>query len=134
MSLEEDHRQVGLALLEANANLVSYDTKVPDLAEPPYSLTYTRVSWPRDGIGTALDAIQKTITVTYTCHCVGLNPAASMAVFAQVRLSLLNQLPVIAGRSCSLIKQADAADPEPDESLGRLLVASVGIYEFTSTG
>jgi hypothetical protein len=107
------------------------DSPTPD---PPYVLVYSRVGWPRDGIGTSLTGTQVTITTTWTCHCVGLTPAAARAVQMQVRSSLLNQRPVIAGRNCSPIKQVDATDPDVDETTNRVVMDAVSIFDFTSTG
>jgi hypothetical protein len=137
-TLDETHAQVGLAALAANPDLTSarvFDGKVPDpTPTPPYVLVYTRVAWPRDGVGTALSAQQVTITTTYTCHCVGLNAAAARAVQMQVRTSLLNLKPVIAGRICSPIKQDDATDPDRDESTGKLVMDAVSVFSYSSTG
>jgi hypothetical protein len=135
-TLDETHAQQGLAALIANPNLLGvFDGAVPNpTPNPPYVLIYTRVSWPRDGVGTALSAVQVTITTTYTCHCVGLNATAARAVGMQVRSSLLNFRPVISGRNCSPIKQEDAQDADRDESTGRLVMDAIAIYSFTSTG
>lgn len=142
--LDEQHAQAGLAALAANPNLRLaadptasnvFDGKVPDpTPDPPWVLVYTRVAWPRDGIGTSLTEQQVTVTTTYTCHCVGLTAAAARAVAMQVRSSLLNFRPTIAGRNCSPIKQDDATDPDRDESTGRLVMDAVGVYSYTSTG
>lgn len=140
-TLDEAHAQVGLAALRLNANLLHvYDGKVDEdpatgkTPDPPYVLVYSRVAWPRDGIGTSLSAAQVTITTTFTCHCVGLNAAAARAVQMQVRSTLLNLRPVIAGRNCSPIKQDEALDPDRDESTGRLVMDAVSVYSYSSTG
>ena len=133
--LDELHAQVFLAALASNTNLTDFDGKVPDpTPDPPWVLTYVTVSWPRDGIGTALTAQQVTVTATATCHCVGLNAAAARAVGMQVRSSLLNLKPVIAGRICSPVKQDDSQPPDRDESTGRLVMDQVQVFSFTSTG
>jgi hypothetical protein len=97
-------------------------------------LGYIQIQWPRDGIGTALDALQRTITATATFHSVGLSAAAARAVDMQVRSSLLNVRPVIAGRNCSPIKQDAAEPPDRDESTGKLVMDAVSVYSFVSTG
>lgn len=134
--VDELHAQVGLAALGANTSLLHvYDGKVADpTPDPPYVLVYTRVAWPRDGIGTALDTQQRTVTCTYTCHCVGLTADAARVVAMQVRATLLNLKPSITGRSCSPIKQDESLDPRRDETTGRLVMSVVSIYSFTSTG
>lgn len=136
-SLDEDHARVALALLDANPNLLNvFDGSVADhpTPDPPYVVVFTRVAWPRDGIGTALSGLQVTVTTTWTCHCVGLDATAARAVGMQVRSTLLNVRPVIAGRNCGPIKQVDANDPTPDRSTGRLVMDAIAVYDFTSTG
>jgi hypothetical protein len=134
--LDETHAQVAFGLLAANGNLAAhvFDGVVADLTEPPYVLIYSRVAWPRDGIGTALTGTQVTITTTWTCHCVGLTAAAARAVQMQVRSSLLNFRPVIAGRNCSPIKQVDASDPDRDDTTGRVVMDAVSVFDFLSIG
>ena len=134
--LDETHAQVAFGLLAANPNLTNvFDGAVPSpTPDPPYVLVYSRVAWPRDGIGTSLAGMQVTITTTWTCHCVALNAAAARHVGMQVRASLLNARPVIAGRNCSPIKQDDSVDPTRDETTGRLVMDAVSVYSFASTG
>ena len=133
--LDETHAQVGLAALAANPMLVVFDGVVPNpTPDPPYLLAYTRVEWPRDGIGTAINGTQVTITTTYTLHCVGLTAAAARAVQMQARSSLLNLRPVIAGRNCSPIKQVEARSAARDETTGRLVMDAVSKYDFVSVG
>lgn len=137
MSTEEDHARAGLLLLQANANLLGvFDGAVPiaPTPEPPYVVVYSRVAWPRDGVGHGLDAAQDTVTTTYTCHCVGLDAVAARAVAAQVRGTLIGVRPTVSGRNCGLIKQVDAVDPNPDQSTGRLVMDAVMVFDFTTTG
>jgi len=138
-TLDEQHAQVAFALLAANGNLAAvFDGVVsnptPDPATTPYVLIYSVVSWPRDGLGTSLTEQQVTITTTWTCHCVGASAMAAREIGMQVRSSLLNARPVIAGRSCSLIKQVDSIAPTRDESTDRVVIDAVSIYDFSSTG
>lgn len=135
-SLDEDHAQAFLAPLAANPNLTHvFDTIVTSpTPDPPYTLLYISVSWPRDAIGTSLTAQQVTITATANVHCAGLTPAAARAVQMQVRSTLLNLRPVIAGRSCSPIKQDDSQVPVRDETTGRPVYDAVSAYSFMSTG
>ena len=137
-TLDETHAQVGLTLLDANPNIpYVFDTVVPNPTPSPalgWVLVYTSVSWPRDGIGTSLNAQQVTITTTINCHCVGTTATAARVVGGQVRDSLLNVRPVIAGRNCSPIKQADSVPPSRDESLGYPVMDAIAVYQFSSTG
>ena len=148
--LEETHVQVAFALLAANPNIADvvdvpqagliglYDGVSPDhpTPDPPYVLIYARVAFPRDGMSVALDSVQDTVKTTLTCHSVGLSSQAARAVHMQVRSSLLNVRPVIAGRNCGPIKDAGADEtiPTRDESTGRLVVDLVSEYDFYTTG
>jgi hypothetical protein len=139
-SVEELHAQAGLQLLAADTALTAarvFDSVVPN-PTPDYTqgwvLVYTHVAWPRDGVGTGLDAAQDTVATTYTCHCVGATPAAARVVGMQVRSSLLGVRPVIAGRTSGLIKQSVANPPIRDESLGFPVFDEVMEFDFTTTG
>jgi len=134
--LDELHAQAGLTLLNANSALAGrvFDGKVPDpTPDPPYLVVYTSVDWTRDGIGTALNATQVTVMTTYNCHCVGLTAAAARAVGMQVRSTLLNARPVIAGRNCGPIKQDETLPPQRDETTGRLVMDAITVFSFLST-
>lgn len=135
-TLDETHAQVAFTALAANAALIHvFDGVVPSpTPDPPYVLIYSKISWPRDGIGTALTATQRTITCTYTCHCVGLSPRAARGIQMEVRATLLNLRPVISGRNCSPIKQDEQLEPDRDESTGRLVVDAISTYSYSSTG
>ena len=132
--IEEAHAQAGLNLLEANDALSGrvFDGKVPDGTDPPYVQVYRNVAWPRAAVGESLAGLMVTVTTTFTCHCVGESSAAAEAVGMQVRGSLLNQRPVVAGRSCGLIRQDEALPPSRDENTGRLVMDAVRIYSFIS--
>ena len=137
MTLEEDHAQVALQLLDLNADIIGvHDGAVSRPApEPPYVVVFTKVAFPHDGMGTALDAVQKTITATITCHCVGETAIATRTVAYQVRQSLLNVRPQVVGRLASPIKQTDAADmSRPDDTTGKQIFDSVLVFEFSTTG
>lgn len=133
--LDELHAQAGLDLLEANAALVVFDGKVPDpTPNPPYVLVYTVVEWPSGdgGFANALDHLSVTCRTTWYCHCVGLTAAAARAVGMQVRSSLLDKRPTIAGRECGLIAQIETVPPQRDETTGRLVMDAIGVYQMTS--
>lgn len=137
MSLEEDHAQVVLQLLDNDPNIIGvHDGAVPRPAPtPPYVVVFTKVGFPKDAVGTALDATQKTVTTTATCHCVGESAIATRIVASNVRSTLLNVRPQITGRSCSPIKQTDAADlSRPDDTTGTLVFDLVLVFEFSTTG
>ena len=140
--LDEQHARAGLDLLEAYPGLGAarvFDGRVPEDSngrspEPPWVLVYTVVEWTKDGIGTALNSTQVTVTTTFYCHCAGVTAAAARAVGMLVRSALLNVRPVIAGRSCSPIKQLETVPPQRDETTGRLVMDATSVYTFTSTG
>lgn len=137
MTLEEDHAQVALQLLDTNANiLLVFDGAVARPAPtPPYVVVFTKVAFPKDAVGTALDAVQKTITTTVTCHSIGQNAIATRTVAQLVRSTLLNVRPQIAGRNCSVIKETDAADlSRPDDTTGAQIFDLVTTFEFMSFG
>lgn len=137
--LDEAHAQAGLQLLNANPALAGrvFDSVVPNPtpdATVGYVLVYTDVAWPRDAVGTGLDAAQDTVTTTLTCHCAGATAAAARAIGMQARATLLGVRPVVAGRTCGLIKQSVANPPIRDESLGFAVFDTVMEFDFTSTG
>lgn len=137
-TLEEDHVRALLGLLAGNLAFQGkvFDSLVPDpTPNPPYVLVYSRVAWPRDGIGTGLDGVQDTITTTVTCHCVGEDAAAARVVAMQVRSSLLGRRPAVPNRNCGLIKTANNPDPPVrDESLSVAVFDLIAEYDFTTTG
>jgi hypothetical protein len=138
-TLDDAHAQAGLALLRADIVLTVYDGKVPDQVatgpgpDLPYVLVYSKVSWPRDGAGNTIQGTAVTVSATWTCHCVGASAQAARGLQGRVRAALLNQRPVIAGRSCGLIKQDEVLDPNPDESTGRLVMDAVSTYSLVTT-
>lgn len=136
--LDETHAQVALGQLEADLELGPskvFDSIVPKpTPAPPWVLVYTTVAWPRDGVGTSLAGQQVTVTTTINTHAVGETAAAARALATQVRSSLLNIRPVIAGRNCSLIKQADSQPPALDESLSTPYFDAIAVFDFTSVG
>jgi len=131
--LDDAHARAGLDLLEANAALTVFDGVVDSpTPDPPFVLVYTTVEWLSgpDAMANSLDHLSETCRVTWVCHCVGLTAAASRAVVMQVRSSLLDQRPVIAGRVCGLISQTDVQAPVRDETTGRLVMDTVVTYEL----
>jgi hypothetical protein len=131
--LEEAHAQVGLVALDANPNLTVFDGRVPDpTPTPPYVLVYTEVVWPREGLGVSLNGSQVGVTTTYVCHCVGGTAAGARAVAGQVRSTLLNFRPTIAGRDCGPVKCDDVLAPTRDETTGKLVMDQVATFSYLS--
>lgn len=134
--LDDAHARVVLDLLDANNALTVYDGEVPKpYPGPKYVLVFTSIAYPAGeaGMGNALDHNSVTCTATFTIHCIGATAAACRALSMQVRVSLLDVLPVIAGRNCTRLTQDDAPVPIKDETLGQPVVFdAVLVYSFTS--
>lgn len=132
--VDENLAQAGLLLLAADAGMSSFDGKVPDGTDPPYVLVYTTVAWQAGEAGTAnaINAQSVTALVTWTCHCVGETAAAARAMQMRARAALLNQRPVVAGRSCGLIRQDEVLAPNRDETTGRLVMDGVSVFSMIS--
>ena len=131
--VEVAHKAAGLTLLQANTNLVVYDGRLPDSATdiaPPYVLVYTVVTWPDADRAQGLDGLSGTCVTYWYCHCVGASDTASVVVAGQVRSSLLDQRPVIAGRSCDLIRFEASQQPVRDEALRRPVFDTVHVYRL----
>lgn len=131
-TLDEDHAQAALALLDADPALTVFDGKVPDGTIPPYVLVYTEVSRPSGdgGVANTLTGTSATFLVRWTCHCVGETAAAARAVAMRVRVALLDQRPVINGRNCGPIRQDEVLAPNRDETTGRLVMDAISIYSL----
>lgn len=129
---DEAHAQVGLQLLRADTGLTVHDGSVPDNAQMPYVVIYTHIER-MSGPANALDGASKTVTVRWYCHCVAENGIAARAVAMRVRAALLDQRPVIPGRSSDLIRQEQTLPPARDETTGRLVMDAVQVYRLTTT-
>lgn len=129
----------GLALLQADAQLVVYPGGVPDLtppASPPYVVVYAVVEWPAGAEGDSLDGLSRSPTVRWITHSigggVGATPAtaeqAARAVGQRVRTALLNKRLVVTGLDLWPIRQEQGAGvPIPDEITG------VPVMDLTQT-
>lgn len=130
---EVDHKAAGLDLLEANAALAVYDGKLPDSATdvtPPFVLVYTVIEWPNGDPAQSLSGESATCLTYWYCHCVGSTDTASLVVAAQVRRSLLDVRPVVAGRVCDLIRFEASLPPQRDEVLRRAVFDTVVVYKL----
>jgi hypothetical protein len=132
-TLDQDHAQAFLGLLAGNATLTTFEGEVTNpTPDPPYVVVYPVVTWPADADGTALTNQQVVVSASFYCHCVGLSDPAARAVGMQVRSTVLNARPVVSGRSCGLIRQADSQPPQRDDSTGRAVFSALAVYSFTS--
>ena len=134
-TLEQLHAQAFLDLLGANGELIPLDGFVPDGTDPAkgYVLVYTNVSWPGDGAANAINAQAVTAVAEFNCHCVGLTAAASRAIQAQLRVTVLNKRLTVAGRQSGLIDMTDSLAPSRDETTGTLLMDAVVNYSVITT-
>lgn len=132
---EAAHAQAGLDLLAANANLTVYAGKLPAAVEQlalPWVLVIPVVEWlPRDEDGDGgLDGLAATCLTTWYCHCAGATSEAALVVSGQVRSSLLNARPVVAGRVVNLVEQVSVSTVGPDEALGPALFELLAVFEM----
>lgn len=125
--LDELHANAAFALLDANPVITGrvYVEEVPrPWPEPPYVVVRAAVSRPQDGAANALgpDSAGKlsvTFRVSWNINCIGETAASARAYGMQVRESLLDIRPTIAGRNCNPIVQDDGTAPaQIDESTG----------------
>ena len=136
--LDELHAQAGLELLIANPMLGPnrvFDGVVPSpTPNPPYVMVYCVVEWPPglEGMANSLDHLSVTCRTTYYCHGVGATAAAARGVGMQIRSSLLDVRPSVAGRVCSMIEQIETVPPQRDESTGVLVMDAISVYSFAS--
>lgn len=127
--LDQAHAAAGIDLLRANAALRVHDGVVPGGQEaPPYVLVYTHIEWPKRDPDNALDGSSGTCVVRWYCHQIGANAAAARAVGDQVRSTLLDVRPTIAGRVCERIEQEAAVPPVREETLGPVVMDAVAVY------
>lgn len=126
-------RTAGIALLQGNTNLTIYDGPVPAGATLPYVRVYSTVEWLSDDPDNALDGLTGRATVRWYCHCVGGNDQAAVIVAEQVRATLLDQRPAVAGMQPGLIRfeQDGGTQPTVDEITGTPIVDAVHVYRLT---
>lgn len=124
-----------LAFAAGSLALVVLDGHVPDGQLPSYALVYLqfrRLTATEAPALTALTLDSTAYQVDAYIHSVGDNARASRAVANRVELQLLNWRPVIAGRSCTPLRQIESVPANRDEATGPLVVDSVDVYRFTS--
>lgn len=135
-TLDEQHAQVALALLDANPALTVHDGEVPPGALRPYVLVYTDIHWPPgdEGAANALDHLSVTCRTTWRVHCVAETAAAVRQLTGQVRSSLLDASPLVVptGRSCARLTEDDAPPPVKDEITGTTVFDGVLVFSMIS--
>jgi hypothetical protein len=138
--IEKAHADAVLNLLHAALDSVPiavYDGKVPDptpdVDAHPWLLVYLQGEWPLTGTANALDGQSVTYLLRIYCHAVGGTAAAARAVAGMARAVLLNARPTVSGRTPGLIRWSDGQPPNPDESLGHLVMDKIDVYELITT-
>lgn len=134
--LDKLHIDAGLGLLRA-AGLTVYpdpegNTPAPAGRAQAYVRVYTSIERPVDSPGNSMGGASNTWTVRWYCHCVGPNEYSSAAIAMRVRAALLDQRPTIVGRSCGLIRQADAYPTNRDETTGTPVMDTAVVYRLTT--
>lgn len=135
-TLDVLHVNAGLALLRADAGLVVYPDPegfTPRTPAAEYVRVYATIERPSDAGGNSLAGLSQEWTTRWYCHCVGANEYSALAIAMRVRAALIDVRPVIAGRSCGLIREDQALPPTKDDSTGQTVIDAVCIYRLTTT-
>lgn len=138
----QDHTAAFLALL-TDDGLTVYDGAVVDengepIDQPPpqYVLVYSYFETP-DGT-VSPDAISLTgasieLAPRMYAHCVGVTAQSARATAARVRAAVLDQVPVMAGRTCGPIRWREGQPPRRDEDVpGNPVHDQVDVYGWRS--
>jgi hypothetical protein len=131
----QDHVDAGLGLLRADSGLTVYDGAVPKSPADHYVLLYTYRELP-----TGLIAPQKikltgkstVVNMWMYCHCIGTDAITSRAIQGRVQAALLDQTPVVAGRTCWPIRWVEGTQAQRDETTGPLVIDNVDVYAWSS--
>ncbi len=132
--LDEAHAAVAVDILTADALIPVYTGSVPDGVTRPYILIYPTVAWPNGRDADALDGKTRTCETRWYIHCAGETDQSARSVAGRVRQLLLNVRPVIAGRSCGLIKQEASPPPVRDETTGVTVLDIAAVYLLVTEG
>lgn len=134
-NLLEDHAAAFLALL-TGTGLTVYDGEVPDGPAAQYALVYAYFETP-DGL-VAPDAVSLTLAsgpldARMYVHNVGITPGSARATAARSRAAVLDQVPVVAGRTCFPIRWREGQPPRRDEEIpGTPVHDQVDVYGWRS--
>lgn len=105
---------------------------VPPRAQPPYVVVYLSDSDPEDADSRPLNGRSERFVMRATCHSVGGNETAALAVAQRVRAALLDVRPTVAGRTCQPIRREDGQPVRRDESTGTVVQDKVDVYRLES--
>jgi len=132
----QDHADAGLNLLRADVGLTVFDGAIPPGSTADhYVVVYTYRELPTSLA--APDKIKLTgkstvVNMVLYCHCVGTDGITSRAVQGRVQAALLDQIPVVAGRTCQPIRWDSGNQEQRNEVLGSLVVDTVDVYAWSS--
>jgi hypothetical protein len=131
------HAQAVLDLIDADnapPALVVQDGKVT-ASSPPYVLVWFGFGRPgaaAEPDKTDLSFDQVALRTTVTVHSVGATVVSARAIAARVEVTLLNVIPVVAGRSCFPVRLVDGQPAQRDETTGATVFDLIDVYEFDS--
>ncbi len=134
-NLLEDHAAAFLAAI-SGTGLTVCDGEVPEDVGEQYVLVYALFETPDGSI--APDAIGLTLASTALdaamyVHCVGPTPQSARATAARVRAAVLDQVLVVAGRTCFPVRWREGQPPRRNEEIpGAAVHDQVDVYGWRS--
>lgn len=134
-NLLEDHAAAFLAAIAADG-LTVFDGQVGDDAPAQYVLVYALFETPDSAL--APDAISLNLSSTALdaqmyVHSVGITPASARATAARVRSAVLDQVLVVAGRTCFPVRWREGQPPRRNEEIpGAPVHDQVDVYGWRS--
>lgn len=126
MSGDDPHIDAYMALLTTIPQTV-YRNKIPAGVSRPYVRVYFHVEYPQAESLTFTS--DRAIAWAYL-HCVGDTDASASIVAKAARDVLLDVTPTVAGRASFPIRLDHSLPPQPDESIGQLVMDQVDIYRL----
>lgn len=134
-NLLEDHAAAFLALI-TGTGLTVYDGQVDDDAPSQYVLVYALFETP-DGLiapdATSLTLASTTLDALMYVHQVGITAPSARATAARVRTAVLDQVLVVAGRTCFPVRWREGQPPRRNEEIpGAPVHDQVDVYAWRS--
>lgn len=106
-----------------------YDGMAPDGASPPYAVLYADNG---NATRTALAAVSDRRDVSFQVTSVGLDGAGARSVAERVRAAVLDERPVVAGRTSSPVRQEVAEPLRVDRDVTPHLLYVVDVYAYST--
>lgn len=128
MSGDDPHIAALLTLLDA-APMTVYREKIPAGVERPYFRVYFHLEYAESE--SMLHTSDRAVAWMYV-HCVGDNDASASITAKAGRDALLDVIPTVTGRTCFPIRLDHSQPPQPDESLGTLVMDQIDVYRLES--